>query len=344
MAAVTNHEDDMLDSARHHDADAFSQLIGPHRVALHAHCYRMLGSLQDAEDALQETLLNAWRALPQFDGRSSLKSWLYRIATNACLKTIERRPKRVLPIDFGPAADPHDPLAAPLVESVWLEPYPDAGIELEDGLASPDARYEQREAVELAFVAALQHIPAKQRAVLILRDVLAFSAREVAETLEMTAAAVDTALQRAHKTVDDRLPARSQQATWQAVGDERLSELVDSFVDAWERADVDSIVAMLAHDATITMPPRPTWYRGRDAVETFLRSVVLAPGIRWRLRPVSANGQLAFGEYRWNETTKDFVAEALTVLTVADALIADITAFRAPELFAHFGLPELLQL
>jgi len=340
---MTNHQDDMLDAARRGDAEAFRQLIGSHRIALHAHCYRMLGSVQDAEDAVQETLLNAWRALPRFEGRSSVKSWLYRIATNACLKTIERRPKRVLPIDYGPAADPHDPLAAPLVESVWLEPYPDAGIEREDGLASPDARYEQREAVELAFVAALQHIPAKQRAVLVLRDVLGFSAREVAETLQMTAAAVDTALQRAHNTVDDRLPARSQQATLHAVGDERLRELVEGFVDAWERADVDSIVAMLAHDATITMPPRPTWFRGRDAVDTFLRSVALAPGARWRLRHVSANGQLAFGEYRWNDTTKHFVAEALTVLTLTDTLIADITAFRTPELFAHFGLPELLE-
>ena len=195
----------------------------------------------------------------------------------------------------------------------------------------------------IAFVAALQHIPAKQRAVLVLRDVLGFSAREVAETLQMTAAAVDTALQRAHNTVDDRLPARSQQATLHAVGDERLRELVEGFVDAWERADVDSIVAMLAHDATITMPPRPTWFRGRDAVDTFLRSVALAPGARWRLRHVSANGQLAFGEYRWNDTTKHFVAEALTVLTLTDTLIADITAFRTPELFAHFGLPELLE-
>jgi RNA polymerase sigma-70 factor, ECF subfamily len=343
MAAVINHSADLLAAAQRGDEGAFSQLIGSHRVALHAHCYRMLGSLHDAEDALQETLLNAWRALPQFEGRSSLNSWLYRIATNACLKTIERRPKRVLPIDYGPAADPHDPLAAPLTESVWLEPYPDAGVGLQSGLASPATRYEQREAVELAFVAALQHIPAKQRAVLILRDVLGFSAKEVAQTLEMTAAAVDTALQRAHKTVHERLPARSQQASWHAVGDQGLRELIDRFVDAWERADVDSIVAMLARDATITMPPRPTWFCGRDSVETFLRSVVLAPGVRWRLLPASANGQLAFGEYRYNEATKDFVAEALTVLTLGDALIADITAFRAPELFAHFGLPQQLK-
>jgi len=333
----------LLEAARRGDAAAFSQLVASHRPALHAHCYRMLGSVQDAEDALQEALLNAWRALPRFEGRSSLKSWLHKIATNACLKTIERRPRRVLPIDYGPAADPHDPLAQPLLDSVWLEPYPDIGIELEDRLTSPEARYEQRESIELAFVAALQHIPARQRAVLILRDVLGFSAREVAATLEMTPAAVDTALQRAHKTVDDRLPARSQQATLQALGDERLREIVDRFIEAWERADVGSVVAMLAHDATITMPPRPTWYRGRDAVASFLGAVALAAGTRWRLLPVKANGQLAFGEYRWNETTQCFIAEAVTVLTIADALIADITAFRRPDLFAHFGLPEQLE-
>ena len=333
----------LLEAARGGDAAAFSQLVASHRPALHAHCYRMLGSVQDAEDALQEALLNAWRALPRFEARSSLKSWLYRIATNACLKTIERRPKRVLPVDYGPAADPHDPLAQPLVESIWLEPYPDTGLELEDRLPSPDARYEQRESVELAFVAALQHIPGRQRAVLILRDVLGFSAREVAATLEMTPAAVDTALQRAHKTVDDRLPARSQQATLQALGDERLREMVDRFVDAWERADVGSVVAMLAHDATITMPPRPTWYRGQDAVASFLRAVALAADKRWRLLPVNANGQPAFGEYLWNGRTQNFVAEAVTVLTIADNLIADITSFRRPDLFAPFGLPDHLE-
>jgi RNA polymerase sigma-70 factor, ECF subfamily len=343
VAAVTKNDEQLLEAARHGDEHAFTQLIQLHRGALHAHCYRMLGSIQDAEDALQETLLNAWRALPQFGGRSSLKSWLYRIATNACLKAIERRPTRVLPIDYGPAADPHDPVAPPLVESVWIDPYPDTGIEPEDRHASPDVRYEQRESVELAFVAALQHIPAKQRAVLILRDVLAFSAKEVAETLEMTPAAVDTALQRAHKTVDERLPGQSQQDTLRAIEDEQLRELVDRFIAAWERADVDAVVAMLAHQATIAMPPQPTWYRGRDAVATFLRTVAFAPGMRWRLLPVSANGQLAFGEYRLNETTKRFTGRAVMVLTIADALIADITAFGSPELFPHFGLPGQLE-
>ena len=334
---------ELLEAARGGREEAFAQLVEPYRAQLHAHCYRMLGSVHDAEDAFQEALLRAWRGLQRFEGRSSLRSWLYTIATNTCLTAIERRPKRVLPVDYGPAADPHDPLAQPLVESIWLEPYLDLGLELQDRLPSPDARYEQRESVELAFVAALQHIPGRQRAVLILRDVLGFSAKEVAATLEMTPAAVDTALQRAHKTVDDRLPARSQQATLHALGDERLREIVDCFVDAWERADVGSVVAMLAHDATITMPPRPTWYRGQDAVASFLGAVALADGTRWRLLPVKANGQLAFGEYRWNETTQRFIAEAVTVLTIADALIADITAFRRPDLFAHFGLPEQLE-
>ncbi len=340
---ATKREGELLKAARAGDEGAFGQLVASHRRALHAHCYRMLGSIQDAEDALQETLLSAWRALPRFEGRSSLTSWLYRIATNACLKALERRPKRLLPIDYGPAADPHNPLAPPLVESVWLDPYPDARFEFEDQLASPAASYELRESVELAFVAALQHIPAKQRAVLILRDVLGFAAKEVAQTLEMTPAAVDTALQRAHKTVDERLPARSQQATLQALGDEQLREIVDRFVNAWEHADVDAVVAMLTDDATIAMPPQPTWYRGRDAVATFLRTVALAARNRWRLLPVTANGQLAFGEYRWNEATGHFVGEAVCVLTLADALIVDITAFRGPGLLANFGLPEQLE-
>src|ERR671910_830848 len=171
---------DLLQAAQAGDDEAFGRLVEPYRGELHAHCYRMLGSLHDADDALQDALLRAWQGLTGFEGRSSLRSWLYTIATNASLRAIERRPKRVLPIDYGPAADPHDGLAEPLVESVWVEPFPDERLGLEDGLAGPEARYEQRESVELAFIAALQHLPARQRAVLILRDVLGFSARETA--------------------------------------------------------------------------------------------------------------------------------------------------------------------
>src|SRR5438093_3817795 len=201
-AEETASERRLLAAARAGDEDAFGRLVAPYRAQLHAHCYRMLGSVPDAEDALQETLLRAWRALPRFEGRSSLRSWLYTIATNVCLKAIERRPKRVLPIDYAPAADPHDGPAEPVTESVWLEPYPDETLGLEGGLLGPDARYEQREGIELSFTAAPQHLPPRQRAVLILRDVLGFSARETAEALETTPVSVDSALQRAHQAVD----------------------------------------------------------------------------------------------------------------------------------------------
>src|SRR5881398_1687515 len=226
-------ERDLLEAAKRGDEDAFGRLVAPFRRELQAHAYRMLGSAADAEDALQDALLGAWRALPRFEGRSSLKSWLFTIATNACLKAIERRPKRVLPIDYGPAADPHDGPAEPLLESVWVEPYPDAKLGLEDGFAGPEARYEQRESVELAFIAALQHLPARQRAVLILREVLGFSARETSEMLSTSVAAVNSALQRARKSVEARTGEQSQQATLRALGDERLRELVDSYVTAW---------------------------------------------------------------------------------------------------------------
>ena len=329
---------DLLEAARAGDEDAFARLVGPYRAQLRAHCYRMLGSLPDAEDALQETLLRAWRGLARFEGRSSFRSWLYTIATNASLRTIERRPKRVLPIDYAPAADPHDGPAEALTESVWLEPYPDAELGLDAELLGPDARYEQRESVELAFTAALQHLPARQRAVLILRDVLGFSARETAEALETTPVSVDSALQRAHRTVAERAPARSQQATLRALGDRALRELVGRFADAWERHDVDTVVALLAEDARMTMPPQPSWYRGRDAIATFLHRWPLSPDKRFRLVPTGANGQPAFAGYIWDEGASSFVAESIVVLTLRDDRIEEITAFRTPELFPLFGL------
>ncbi len=281
---ATARERELLEAARGGDEDAYGRLVEPHRGELHAHCYRMLGSVHDAEDALQETLLRAWRGLPRFEGRSSLRSWLYTIATNTCLNAIEKRPKRVLPVDYGPAADPHDGPGEPLVESVWVEPYPDETLGLEDGFAAPEARYERRESVELAFVAALQHLPANQRAVLILREVLGFSAREAAESLETTTASVNSALQRARTAVEERLPEQSQQATLRALGDQRLTEIVDGYVDAWERGDVDTVVAMLADDATFAMPPLRTWFGGREAIALFLAGWPLSGEWRWRAR------------------------------------------------------------
>jgi RNA polymerase sigma-70 factor, ECF subfamily len=347
-------EQELLEAARGGDEGAYQGLVELYRGELHAHCYRMLGSVHDAEDALQDALLRAWRALPRFAGRSSLRSWLYRIATNTCLDLIGRRPKRVVPIDYGPPADPHDGPGRPLVESVWVEPYPDEQIGLADGFAAPEARYERREGVELAFIAALQHLPARQRAVLILREVLGFSAKEVADNLDTSVASVNSALQRARASVDDRLPDQSQQATLRSLDDDELRKVVDSYVDAWERGDVDAVVSMLTEDAVLTMPPMPTWYRGRAAIKVFLSKWAFAK--RWapdrdrfesgerrvRLVPARANGQLAFGAYNWHADSGTYRPYAFQVLTLRGRGIEEITGFVTPDVFSPFGLPQEL--
>ena len=320
-----------LEAARGGDEGAYQRLVEPYRGELHAHCYRMLGSAHDADDALQEALVRAWRGLAGFQGRSSLRSWLYRIATNTSLDAIQKRPKRVLPIDYGPPSDPHDGPGEPLVESVWVEPYPDETLGLEDGFAAPEARYEQRESVELAFIAALQHLPANQRAVLILREVLGFSAREVAETLETTTASVNSALQRARKAVDERLPEQSQQATLRALGDDELREVVDGYVDAWDRGDIDAVVAMLTEDAGFSMPPLRSWYGGREgghaAMAGFLTVGPLSGEWRWRHVAVRANGQPTLAFYSWDKARKTHLPFALNVLPLRGRRISDVTAF-----------------
>jgi RNA polymerase sigma-70 factor, ECF subfamily len=320
-------EQELLEAAARGDEGAFGRLVEPYRGELHAHCYRMLGSVHDAEDALQDALLRAWRGLSRFEGRSSLRSWLYRIATNTCLDVIERRPKRVLPIDYGPAADPHDGPGEPLVESVWVEPYPDEKLGLADGYAAPEARYEQRESVELAFIVALQHLPSRQRAVLILREVLGFSAKEVAESLETTTASVNSALQRARAAVDERLPEQSQQATLRALGDEGLRDVVGGYVDAWERGDIDAVVSMLTEDAVFAMPPLATWFGGRDAIKTFLAGWPMSGAWRWRAVQTRANGQPALAFYSWDDEEKAFLPFALNVLTLRGTRVEAVTAF-----------------
>jgi RNA polymerase sigma-70 factor (ECF subfamily) len=328
----------LIEAAIAGDEGAFAELVEPHRRPLNAHCYRMLGSLQDAEDAMQETFLRAWRSLSSFQGRSSLRTWLYTIATNVCLRAIERRPSRVLPIDYGPPADPHLPMPEPLLESVWIDPYPDERLGLDEGLAEPDARYEQRESVELAFIAALQLLPARQRAVLILRDVLGFSGAEVAEALKTSPASVYSALQRAHATLDERRPDRSQQATLRSLGDEQLQAIVARYVDAWARSDVETIVDMLTETATLVMPPIPSWYRGRDAIERVLRRVVFVGTRSWRTVPTAANGQLALGTYEL-DSSGVYAAHGVTVLTLRGELIDEISHFRTPSMVEYFGLP-----
>jgi len=322
-------EQELLQAARDgDDDDAYRRLVEPYRSELHAHCYRMMGSTHDAEDALQDAQLRAWRGLARFEGRSSLRSWLYTIATNTCLNAIERRPKRVLPLDYGPAADPHgDGFGMPLIESVWVEPYPDQGLGLEDGFAGPDARYEQREAVELAFIAALQHLPANQRAVLILREVLGFSAAEVAESLETTVASVNSALQRARKTIDERLPEQSQQATLRALGDDALREVVEGYMEAMARGDVDAVVGMLAEDSAWSMPPLAAWFTGLEGLTGFLHHGPLSGEWRWRHAATRANGQAAVGAYTWQEELRTHLPFALDVLTLDGAKIKAITSF-----------------
>jgi len=326
-ATTTIQEQGLLEAAKGGDEGAFARLTEPYRGELHAHCYRMLGSVHDAEDAYQEAMLRAWRALEKFEGRSSLRSWLYRIATNTSLDAIEKRPKRVLPVDYAPAADPHDGPGEPVAESRWVEPYPDERLAVEDGPAGPEARFEQREAVELAFIAALQHLPANQRAVLILREVLGFSAKEVGEALDTTTASVNSALQRARATVDERLPEQSQQETLRALGDDELQEIVDRYVQAWERQDLDTVVEMLAEDATFAMPPLASWFGGREEIGVFLSGSPLSGRWDWRAVQTRANGQVALAFYCWDDGEGAYMPFALNVLTLRGKLIQDVTAF-----------------
>lgn len=332
-------EANLLSAARAGSEAAFGEITEPHRRPLQVHCYRMLGSVPDAEDAVQEALLRAWRNLPQFEGRSALRSWLYTIATNVCLRMIKRRPARVLPIDYGQPADPHDPFGEPLVESTWIEPYPHDRLALREGLAGPEARYEQRESIELSFIAALQHLPPRQRAVLILREVLGLSGQEVADALDTTPAAIYSALQRAHQTVESRLPDRSQQATLRALGDEGLREIVSRYVDAWERSDIDAIIAMLTEDAVLAMPPIPTWYRGLEGVAAALRAGPLDGQQRWRMTPSYANGQLAFAASLWDPVAQAFMPSSVAILTLRGARIEQICAFHDPAAPSAASLP-----
>lgn len=332
-------ESELLEAARAGDEEAFRCLVEDRRADLHAHCYRMLGSLDDAEDALQDAMLRAWRGMPRFEGRSAPSSWLYRITTNACLDAIARRKKRVLPMDYGPPRRDLDYPDTPLARTIWVEPYPDEQIGMEAGHAGPEARYEQREAVELAFIAALQHLPGRQRAVLILRDVLGFSAKEVAQTLDSSPASVHSALQRARKAVGERLPEQSQQAALRALGDKRLREVVDRFVDAFERGDVDAVLTLLAEDATFGMPPFESWCRGRDAIaDSWLMPG--GPPPRLRYVPTRANGQLALGTYQLDHDAGVYLPIALDVLAMRGTRISEVLAFRTPEIFPRFGLPD----
>jgi RNA polymerase sigma-70 factor (ECF subfamily) len=273
-------------------------------------------------------LVAAWQGIGRFEGRSALRSWLFTIATHVCIRLAARGPGRRSPVDHAPPADPRSELPEPISEPIWLEPYADDPA-LSERVLSPEARYAERESVELAFVAALQLLPATQRAVLVLRDVLGFSAQETADALETSVPSSNSALQRARLTLEQRLPERSQAANRRELGDEAQRQLVESFIAAWSRADVDGIVKLLAEDATFTMPPLPCWFRGRDALRTFLAERVFA--LSWRFLATSANGQPAIAAYRWDAATQTFRLDVLNVLELRGERIAGIHAFLRVE-------------
>lgn len=328
--------DDLVGLARSGDDAAFAAMVEPHRRELLAHAYRMLGSVVEAEDALQETLLAAWRGLPGSAGRSSLRTWLFTIATHACLRLASKHPPRLLSCDYSPARTGVEDLGDPVPGPVWLEPYPqDARPWTSNEDLDPAAAYLQRESVELAFVAALQHLPGTQRAVLLLRDVLGYSAAETAEALGTSVPSANSALQRARATLAERRPQRSQQAELTALDGAATAALAAAFVTAWERADVPALVKLLTADARFTMPPLPAWFDGRDDVAEFLTRRVFATA--WRLVPLTAKGQLAFACYQHDG--QRYRLGAVNVLSLRDGLICWIAGFVDPVTVASFGLP-----
>jgi RNA polymerase sigma-70 factor, ECF subfamily len=341
----------LLGLARKGDESAFSELVEAHRAELRSHCYRLLGSLHDAEDALQDAMLRAWRGLPGFEGRSSVRSWLYSIATNAALDISRHRSRRELPVGFGPAARRGGEVEAPLTDPIWLDPYPDQLLP-SAAFSSPEARYEQRESVELAFIVALQYLPPLQRAVLILREVVGFSAAEISGQLGISVPSVTSALQRARATIRGRLPARSQQSTLRSLGDQRAKAIVKRYADAIERGDADTLISMLTEDATWSMPPAPTWFHGHQSIREFLIRDPLAE--RWKHLPAWANGQPAVGCYLFDQHKGKYVPAVIDVLTLEGEQIASVTGFltaeplgpsyadtwvKGADAFLPFGLP-----
>jgi RNA polymerase sigma-70 factor (TIGR02960 family) len=327
-------EADWLSRARAGDTAAFDRLIAPRRRQLHAHCYRMLGSPFDADEALQETLLAAWRGLAGFELRSALGTWLYRIATHVCLRLISQRPRRITSADYGAPLQATAELGEVVAGPVWLEPLPDA-----DSIGSeedPADALQRRESVALAFVAALQHLPGTQRAVLLLREVLEYSAAEVAEILGTTVASVNSALQRAQKTLKERTPP----GTAQLLGEHDQNDLLQRFVNAWERRDIGAMASLLAEDARFTMPPLPAWFSGRRfALMFFAERVFQTP---WRLQPLRGNGQPGFACYMQPTGHHHFRPGGVVLLGLRDGLIDSIDSFIDPAVCRRFGMLDEL--
>jgi RNA polymerase sigma-70 factor (TIGR02960 family) len=330
---------DLMSRAKAGDQDAFRQLVDPHRRELEVHCYRILGSAQDAEDALQETLLSAWQGLGGFEQRASVRTWLYRVATNRCLNALrstQRRPQAW----SAPGVSPPEPTR--LGEVTWLEPYPDVLLaELADRRPGPEARYEARESVSLAFIIALQLLPPRQRAVLILRDVLGYPASEVAGILESTQESVTSALKRARATLQQRCPGPGEVTPPPAPESAAERTLIERLTIAYESADIDGLVALLTDDVVMSMPPIPLEYQGLDPVLEFLTTIIFRDNRTFRLVPTRANGQPAFGAYFLDPHGGVAHAAGLVVLTLADDKVSAMTRFDNSVL-ARFGLPRTL--
>ena len=330
---------DLLTRARAGDSDAFRDLTEPHRRELQVHCYRMLGSLQDAEDALQDTLLAAWRGLGNFEGRASIRTWLYRIATNRCLNMLRSTNRRAAKEWDISAIEPPEPTG--LGEVVWLEPYPDALLEgAITAPLGPEARYEQTEAISLAFITALQVLPARQRAVLILREVLGYRANEVAEMLDSTVESVNSALKHARASLQHRLASGRDAEPPPAPDSPTERALVAKFVRAYESGDVDALVDLLTADVRLSMPPIPLEWQGRDVVGRFF-AAVFGRGPTYDLVPTHANGQHAFGAYLRAPSGGIRHGAGLLVLTLTGDRICDLTRFDSSAL-PRFGLPHSL--
>jgi len=338
-ATVTLVTDELIARARAGDDGAFRALTEPHLRELQVHCYRMLGSFADAEDALQDTLLSAWQGLGGFEGRASLRTWLYRIATNRCLSALRAASRRPAAEWNVPGVEPPEPTR--LGEVVWLEPYPDTLLAGAMGAPpGPEARYEQAESISLAFVTALQTLPPRQLAVLILRDVLGFHASEVAAMLDATAESVNSALKRARAGLQRRrLPGAGDEPP-PAPGSPSEDAIVARFVSAYEAADIDALVGLLTDDAFMSMPPMPLEYLGRDVVASFCAATLFAAGRRFDLRPTRANGQPAFGAYV-RATAGVRPGTGLIAITLAGGRVSALTRFE-PSMLPRFGLPASL--
>jgi RNA polymerase sigma-70 factor (ECF subfamily) len=329
-------------AARAGEESAFAELVERYRRELQVHCYRMLGSFEDAEDMVQETLLRAWRNRKSFEGRSSFRAWLYRIATNTCLDALRRRPPRVLPPQVATAADPRVP-PLPAADMPWLQPYPDRLLEgIAAGDEGPEAELVSKETIELTFLVAIQHLVPRQRAVLILRDVLGWSAKETARLLETTVDSVNSALRRARSTLRRHLsPSRLE---WASGSDPTQEErrLLRRYMDAHERTDATIFAALLREDARLTMPPTPTWYDGREAIVTFHARQLFVPELQWRAMVTRANRQPAVALYTRQPGEPEFHASVMDVLQIEDGLVAQIDSFVLPSLFPAFGLPPTI--